>query len=103
MAEAKSRRELTPRPRTRSRTDLPADGGERPPEERAALLTESASADAQTLEPREERETPAAEQPQAAAPARAPVRTTIPASMKRSTIATRRSSAAARTSANCSR
>jgi transcription termination factor Rho len=45
MAEAKSRREYTPRPRTRSKSELPADGGERLTEERTTLLTDAASLD----------------------------------------------------------
>ena len=32
MAEAKSRREFTPRPRTRSKTELPANGDDHAPE-----------------------------------------------------------------------
>ncbi len=77
MAEAKSRREMTPRPRPRGKTDLPGDGDERTPDEGTSLLTESAPLDGDTLEPRDEPETPAAEEarptpPPAPQPARAP-------------------------------
>jgi transcription termination factor Rho len=43
MAEAKSRRETISRPRTRTKTDLPPEGEERPAEERTSTLTEAVS------------------------------------------------------------
>jgi transcription termination factor Rho len=74
MAEAKSRREFNPRPRPRSRTELPPEGEDRTPEERTSLLTESTSLDADTLEPPGEVEAPAAEKPRPAPSAPAPAR-----------------------------
>jgi transcription termination factor Rho len=62
MAEAKSRRELPPRPRPR-KPDLPGDSDERTPEERGALLTESALPESDALEPRDEAEVPVVEEP----------------------------------------
>ena len=52
MAEAKSRREMTPRPRVRGKTDLPGDADEQMPDEGTSLLTEPASPQPDTLEPR---------------------------------------------------
>jgi len=69
MAEAKSRREMTPRPRPRSKTDLPDDGDERTPVERTSLLTESVPLEADRAEPRVEPEAPVAGEQQ---PARVP-------------------------------
>jgi transcription termination factor Rho len=72
MAEAKSRRELTPRPRTRSKTELPGDGDELTPEERTSLLTDAAPLDEEPLEPRGELETPPVEEAEQPMPARPP-------------------------------
>jgi transcription termination factor Rho len=47
MAEAKSRRELAPRSRTRSKANLPANGDDLTPEERTALLTDAVPLDAE--------------------------------------------------------
>jgi transcription termination factor Rho len=63
MAEAKSRRELTPRPRTRSKTELPANGDELTPEERTSLLTDTAPLDEEPLGPRDDLETPPVDEP----------------------------------------
>ncbi len=51
MAEAKSRREYTPRPRPRSKPELPAGGDERLAEESATLLTDATPLDDEPLEP----------------------------------------------------
>ena len=61
MAEAKSRRELPPRPRPR-KPDLPGDSDERTPEELGVLLTESAPPESDALEPRDEADAPAVEE-----------------------------------------
>ncbi len=63
MAEAKSRREFTPRPRTRSRTDLPANEDARTPEESTSLLTDAAPLDAEPIEPRGDLDTPSGDEP----------------------------------------
>jgi transcription termination factor Rho len=72
MAEAKSRREMTPRPRTRSKTELPANGDELTPEERTSLLTDAAPLDEEPepLEPRSDQETPSGEEPESSLPPR---------------------------------
>ncbi len=62
MAEAKSRRELPPRPRPR-KPDVPDDNDDRTPEERGALLTESVPSESDALEPRDEAEASVAEEP----------------------------------------
>ncbi|HZV05767.1 MAG TPA: transcription termination factor Rho [Gemmataceae bacterium] len=64
MAEAKSRREFTPRPRTRSKSELSANGEERSHDERMSLLTDAVPLDADPLEPQGELDTPATEAPQ---------------------------------------
>ncbi len=51
MAEAKSRREYTPRPRPRTKPELPADGDERLAEESTTLLTDAAPLDDDPLSP----------------------------------------------------
>jgi transcription termination factor Rho len=63
MAEAKSRREFTPRPRTRSKSELSANGEERSHDERMSLLTDAVPLDADPLEPQGDLDTPAAEAP----------------------------------------
>ncbi len=62
MAEAKSRREFTPRPRTRSRTDLPVNEDERTPEESTSLLTDAAPLDGEPIEPRGDLDTPSGDE-----------------------------------------
>ncbi len=74
MAEAKSRRELPPRPRVRGKTDLPGDGDEPLPDEGTSLLTESDAAEPDTLEPRGDRDAPPAEEPRPAPAAPQPNR-----------------------------
>src|SRR5579883_1354433 len=64
MAEAKSRREFTPRPRTRSKSELSANGEERSHDDRMSLLTDAVPLDADPLEPQGELDTPATEAPQ---------------------------------------
>ena len=55
MAEAKSRREMTPRPRTRPpKNDLPAENDDPTPAERLTVLTDAAALDGEALEPRNE-------------------------------------------------
>jgi transcription termination factor Rho len=61
MAEAKSRREFAPRPRTRSKTELPADGDDRTAEEGMSLLTDAAPLDADTVGPPSDLDTPSAD------------------------------------------
>jgi transcription termination factor Rho len=61
MAEAKSRREFTPRPRTRSKPDVTANGEERSHEERMSLLADAVPLEADTLEPQGVLDTPAGE------------------------------------------
>jgi transcription termination factor Rho len=61
MAEAKSRREFTPRPRTRSKTELPANGDDLAAEERMSLLTDAAPLDADTMGPQSDLDTPSAD------------------------------------------
>jgi transcription termination factor Rho len=56
MAEAKSRRELTPRPRVRAKTDLPEDADAQTPDEDTSLLTESAALEPDALGPRGDHE-----------------------------------------------
>ncbi len=68
MAEAKSRRELTPRPRTRSKTDLPADGDDRLPEEHTSLLTESTPLESDAPEAGGENGSPPVDAPRVASP-----------------------------------
>jgi transcription termination factor Rho len=68
MAEAKSRREMPPRPRTRSKSDAPLDSEERMPEERSSLLTDATAPDGAAAEPREQADN---RDGTAAAPARA--------------------------------
>src|SRR5579875_849366 len=58
MAEAKSRREFTSRSRTRSKTDLPANGDDLTPEERMSLLTDAAPLDGDALETPNDLDTP---------------------------------------------
>ncbi|HEY7327655.1 MAG TPA: transcription termination factor Rho [Gemmataceae bacterium] len=67
MAEAKSRRELTPRPRTRGKTDLPANGDDLAPEERTSLLTDAVPLDGETMTPQGDPDTPSADGSVAAA------------------------------------
>jgi transcription termination factor Rho len=74
MAEAKSRRELPPRPRVRSKTDLPGDGDERTPDEGTSLLTESAALEPDALEPRGDQEGPPADGARPAPAAERPAR-----------------------------
>ncbi|MHB1425202.1 MAG: transcription termination factor Rho [Gemmataceae bacterium] len=74
MAEAKSRREYTPRPRTRSKTELPADGGQLTPEERTSLLTDAAPLDEEAMEPRDDLDTPVEQSLRDCAPSRGATR-----------------------------
>ncbi|HTU91877.1 MAG TPA: transcription termination factor Rho [Gemmataceae bacterium] len=62
MAEAKSRREFTPRPRTRSKTELPANGDDHTPEESTSLLTDAAPLEADALGPQGDLDTPSADE-----------------------------------------
>ncbi len=61
MAEAKSRREFAPRPRSRSKTELPANGDDRPAEEGMSLLTDAAPLEADTISPSSDLDTPSAD------------------------------------------
>ena len=80
MAEAKSRREWTPRPRPRGKTELPANGDELTPEERTSLLTDAAPLDEEPIEPRGELDTRPGEEPVAPAPRRSePAERAMPA------------------------
>jgi transcription termination factor Rho len=63
MAEAKSRREFTPRPRTRSKTELPANGDDLAPEESTSLLTDAVPLEADPLSPQGDLDAPSAEEP----------------------------------------
>ena len=60
MAEAKSRREFTPRPQ--SKTELPDNGDDLAPDEGTSLLTDAAPLDDETLEQRDESATPRVEE-----------------------------------------
>ena len=62
MAEAKSRREFTPRPRPQSKTELPDNGDDLAPDEGTSLLTDAAPLDAESLEQGDEGETPRSEE-----------------------------------------
>ncbi|HWG44274.1 MAG TPA: transcription termination factor Rho [Gemmataceae bacterium] len=66
MAEAKSRREFPPRPRIRSKTDLPVEGDERMPDERTSVLTESTPSDPDMREPRRDNGPPPPVEPRPA-------------------------------------
>ncbi len=71
MAEAKSRREFTPRTRTRSKTELPANGDDRPAEEQTSLLTDASPLEADALGPPGDLDAAGAEEAEQPAPARA--------------------------------
>ncbi len=58
MAEAKSRREFAPRPRSRSKTELPANGDDRTAEEGMSLLTDAAPLEADAVSPSGDLDTP---------------------------------------------
>jgi transcription termination factor Rho len=62
MAEAKSRREFTPRPRPQSKSELPDNGDGLAPDEGTSLLTDAAPLDAESLEQGDESETPRVEE-----------------------------------------
>ena len=64
MAEAKSRREWTPRPRPRSKTELPSNGDPLTPEERTSLLTDAAPLDEEPTETRGDLDTPSGDEPE---------------------------------------
>ncbi len=63
MAEAKSRREVTSRTRTRSKTEPSANGEELASEESMTFLTDAAPLDSDGLETQSELDTPPAEHP----------------------------------------
>jgi len=63
MAEAKSRREFAPRPRSRSKTELPANGDDRTAEEGMSLLTDAAPLEADAVSSSSDLDTPSADGP----------------------------------------
>jgi transcription termination factor Rho len=71
MAEAKSRREFTPRTRTRSKAEPPANGDDHPAEEQTSLLTDASPLEADALGPPGDLDAASVEEAEQPAPARA--------------------------------